>query len=377
MSHKVREKELRLKVVRLDSFEQIQEFNVQWNDLLNSSKDDHVFLTLEWLSSWWKHFGAQRELFLLAVEDKNRILAVAPLMATTYRLFGIQIRRIEFIGTPTSDYHTFILADKSQKCARIILDYVKDCSWDCIELKSIPEDSETASALRVVSKESFDLRERVLDVCPYVPLPATFEEYHQQLHYKMRKNMRRTERNLRKEHRVEFKPHTEMGSLEDAMDAFFKLHQQRWQSKGYSGIFSTQALRDFHLEVAKRFDEKGWLRLYFLTVDDKPVSVEYSFRYKQKLFDYLTGFDPAYSRYGVGNLTLMHAFERTIESGSYEFDFMRGDHAYKDQFNALIRKNIELSAIRRRPVPMVYDWLVRKDALAPLSERLRKHIAWS
>ena len=350
---------------------------MDWNDLVDRSKDNHIFLTLEWLATWWKYFNAGRKLHLLAIKDKDRILAVAPLMDSTYRFFGVRLRRIEFIGSPMSDYHSFVLTTKGLECTKLFLDSLNNLTWDCIELRSIPESSETANALRAVSQQSFKLKERVLDLCPFVPLPGTIDEYFQSLSPRMRQNLRRRERNLRREHKVEFLSYTKVADLDRAMRVFFELHQQRQQSKGYLGKFSDQVLRDFHLEVAKRFAEKGWLRLYFLIIDDKPASVEYSFKYNQSLHAYLSGFDPRYSRYGVGHITIVHAIERSIRRGSEEFDFMRGDHSYKNRFNALIRKNIEFSAVRRRPAPIFYDWLVRGDRTSSLAEKLRNYVRLS
>ena len=363
-----------MKVVQLDSFDEIREFGIHWNNLVESSKDNHIFLTLEWLATWWKYYRAHRELVLLAVKDNDKVLAVAPLMESTYELFGFKLRKIEFIGTPASDYHSFILTEKSPSCVRMFLDYINGYSnaWDCMELKEIPENSETANALRTMPEEPLKLKERVLNICPSVPLSNTFEEYFQKLGKNMRKNLRRWEKRLKKEHKVKFKMYYEIGSVEETMNTFFELHQKRWQSESYSGLFVNQTFRDFHLEAAKRFAEKGWLCLCFLTVDDEPVSAVYAFEYGQKVGGYLTGFDPEYSKHRVGHLAFMHLIKNCIKRGLKELDFMRGGESYKNLWNPLIRRNIELRAIRGKPIPKVYDWVLGSDALSFLRRKFGK-----
>lgn len=366
-----------MKVLQLDSFEQISDLGFHWNKLLESSKDNHIFLTLEWLATWWKYYRAHRELVLLAVKDNNKVRAVAPLMASTYKLFGFKLRKIEFVGTPVSDYHSFILTENNHACVRLFLDYINEYSnaWDSLELREIPENSETANTLREMSEDPLKLKERIFNTCPWVPLPSTFEEYFQKLGKNMRKNLRRWEKRLRKEHKVEFKMYNEIGTAEETMKTFFELHRKRWQSKSYSGLFVDQTFRNFHLEVAKRFAERGWLHLCFLTVDDEPISAVYAFEYGQKVGGYLTGFDLEYSEYRVGHLTFMHLIENCIERGLKEFDFMRGGESYKNHWNPLIRRNIEVRAIRGTVIPKVYDWILGSNTLSSVRGKLGNRLS--
>jgi CelD/BcsL family acetyltransferase involved in cellulose biosynthesis len=361
-----------LKVVQLEGFDRTREYGIIWDDLVANSKDNHIFLTQEWLDAWWKHFGRNRRMLLLAVEEKDRILAAAPLMNSTYTMLGLKLRNIEFIGTPHSDYHSFVLTEQDQACAGLLLNHLNSLAWDCVELKNVPEDTETAHALTAFTGQNLKLKMRVFDICPFLTLPRTPQEYSQNLSYKLRQNLRRNEKNLRKEHEVEFIEYHEVGTLEESMDVFFRLYQKRWESKGSSGKFADPVLRDFHLEVAKRFSEKGWLRLYFLTVDGEPVDAEYCFVYNRKLYSYMSGFDPVYGRYGVGNLSTYLSIEDCIKRGLNEFDFMRGDHSYKNRFATLNRRNIEMSSIRWKVIPKAYEWLVRSDLIPSLSKRLRE-----
>lgn len=362
-----------MRVIQLDSFDQIGEFGVRWNDLLKNSRDNNIFMTWEWLTTWWKYYRTNRELVLLIVEDNRKIIAAAPLMVSTYRLFGFRLGIMEFIGTPAADYHAFMLAERSLSCARAFLSYIKEhlVTWDCMALKEIPGDTETASVLRASSKAPLKLKERPLDLCPSILLPSTFEEYFRYLGRAKRKKLGQWERRLKREYKMEIKMYDDIGSVEAAMKAFFDLHQRRWQAKGSAGLFVDEAFRAFHLDVAERFAEREWLRLYFLTVDDEPVSAWYAFSYGDKLYSYLSGFDPRFSDYGVGNLIIGHLVKTCIEKGFKEFDFMRGGHPYKSQWNTTIRRNIELSATRWKPVPKAYEWLVRSNILPSLSGRLR------
>lgn len=361
-----------MKIIELKNFSQIEDYGVSWDYLLNISRDNHIFLTREWLETWWKHFGANKELLLLAVEEGGKILAVAPLMKTKYKLLKIGLNVIEFIGSPHSDYHSFILVKEPFRCVSTIMNYINEQNWDCIELKNIPEDSETSKVLNSRLRDNIKLKQSVIDICVFVRLPKTLEEYLLMVPKKIQTNMFRREKKLKSTHKIEYKSFIDLNlSIEKAMEIFFTLHQKRWQSKGYKGVFANCHLRNFHMDVAKKFSERGWLNLFFLCSDGEPIAAEYAFQYKNKCYLYLTGFDPKYAKFGIGILSQFYAIQYSIRNGLKEFDMMRGYHPYKMQWGSRIRRNLELNAVRWKPVPKAYEWIVKRNVIPSLSNWLR------
>lgn len=348
-----------MKVTAL-TFEEFLDLRTEWNSTLQQSLDNHIFLTWEWLSCWWKYHGNKRDFLLVTITDRKKILAAAPLMKTEYNLFGIKLKKIEFIGTPKSDYQSFLLTGKEPKYVKTIFKYVNHISpdWDCFEFEEVPKDSETACILRTVSKEPFKLEEETGSLCSRIILPSRFKDYFQELGSNWRRNMRRWEKKLNQDFKVNFKICDNGETIDDNMKIFFDLHQKRWLSQGHPGAFADKTVRNFHHDLARSFAEKGWLKLCFLTLNDEPVSTIYAFKYSQKMFSYLSGFDPQYSNYRVGHLVFLHFIEYAVNNGIKEFDFMRGGESYKRLWNPMIRKNLKLTAIRKAFIPIVYNWIM-------------------
>jgi CelD/BcsL family acetyltransferase involved in cellulose biosynthesis len=359
------------------NFEQFLNYKAEWDDALQRSGDNHIFLTWEWLSTWWKHFGNERIFRLITVCDGEKLIAAAPLMSSKYKLAGLKLTKMELVGTPAADYQTFLLADKKAECASLMLDYAsgKGSRWDCIEFEDVPEDSETLKTLDACSPQKLKFEERNLNICPYITLPTRFEDYLQGLGSNFRRNLRRWEKKTKSDFKLDFHIHKDLNTLDKAMRKFFYLHQIKWQSENRAGVFANQKFREFHLSVARSFAEKGWLNLCFLTLNDEPVSAIYAFKYRNKMFNYLTGFDPKYSEYRVGHLLFLYSIKDSIEKGLSEFDFMRGDESYKQQWNTLIRNNLEVRTVKRRFVPIVYDFITKKEVLTPLVTSLGKHLS--
>jgi len=365
-----------MKIEEVNDFQSLKDC---WNNLLKMSLlGDNVFLTWEWLSTWWKHFGDGRKLLLLKVEDGDEVIAIAPLMLSKYKMpfFGT-IKKVEFLGVRHSDYNNFIILKKEVGCLRLILDYLMNAvkDWDWIELKEIPETSENAGYMeKLFSNVPSELRldHRVCNICPYILLPNSYENLTAKLSKKMKKNIRSYLRKAKANHNVEFKKFDEAGfSVNEAMQVFMQLHKARRAMEGKDGAFKDATFRDFHLEVAKIFASKGWLGLYFLMMDGKPVSAQYNFEYGRKIYYYLGGFDPSYAEYSVGNLTINFVLERGIKDGFVEYDMLRGDELYKRLWTSNYRRNFEFRLVPENLHSRFYSWLTWSNAINNLAGKLK------
>jgi CelD/BcsL family acetyltransferase involved in cellulose biosynthesis len=193
--------------------------------------------------------------------------------------------------------------------------------------------------------------------CPFMALPKTYETFLNGLSRNQRKNLYRTGRRLKETFEVEFVDYSKLESFPDGMSFLFDLHQKRWESRGLPGIFADQKVRDFNLDVSKKLFERKWLSLFLLRLSGKPVSATYGFKYRSKFCEYVTGFEPSYNKYNVGNLLRAHMVNQFIEEGLNEFDFMRGAEEYKERWNTTIRWN-RRAILTRKGFPSAFrNWL--------------------
>lgn len=350
-----------LRVREINEYDEIIEMREQWSDVLRRSRDNNIFLTWEWLSTWWKHYGKGRELVILLAHDGERLAAIAPLMHSVNGISGFRLSKIGFF-TEHTDYRNFILAEKEAECLKLFLKYLNTLDWDSLEFRDIPETAESLALLRKMLTEDYALNEFVSSECPYLPLPASWDVLAKSLSGNMRRNLRRRMKRLKEEYEVAFGRQDGIDSLRQGMKTFFFLHQKRWASKGLRGSFGEDPrFRDFLLDIARCFAEKQWLNLSFLTANDEPISAALCFEYNRILYYYHPGFDPEYSKYGVGNLLIMRLIQDSIQRGLDEFDFLRGDEDYKNDWTSLSRSSFEVRSVRSRLLPMLYDRVTRSE----------------
>jgi CelD/BcsL family acetyltransferase involved in cellulose biosynthesis len=344
-----------MKIKEINDYQDFLALKDEWANLLEKCQLS-VFSTWEWLSTWWKNFGGDKRLVLLLAIDNDRIIGIAPLMYSARKIFGLRRGKISFIGIPHTDYHDFIIANKIEKCLQLFIDYLKQLpeKWNYLELSEIPENSKSIPILTKLSKTL-----KPFTRCPYKPLPESRDAFWNSLGSDMRRNLRRYIKKTKKEFHVEFADYSDSQLCTEGMHWLFELHQKRWRSKGLSGAFADEKVRNFHLEVAKIFARRMQLRLFLLKLSNKPVAAIYGFKDKKRFYLYLSGFDPEYSQYRVGNQIIAYTMEKCIEEGLSEFDFMRGGETYKGFWKTLSRWNYT-AIITRDIFSTASHWLYTK-----------------
>jgi CelD/BcsL family acetyltransferase involved in cellulose biosynthesis len=342
-----------MEIIEIDNYPDFFNLKECWNEVLLKSPHS-IFSTWEWLSTWWRHFGIDKKLVLLLAQEDDKILGIAPLMYSVHSMFGLRMGKIEFIGTPDSDYNDFILAYKKEQCMKLFVEFLYDLSekWNCIDLWDIPEDAQSLPLLRKLTKTL-----KPFHACPFVDLPKSYGALLGSLSARQRKHIRQEFRQLEKDFKVDFLDYSSSQSISDGMNTFFDLHQKRWNTAGLPGVFADQESRNFHLDVARSFSQKGLLGLFLLELSGKPVAAHYGFKYLGKFYSYLSGFDPQYSKYSVGSLLIAQTMRNCIESGLVEFDFMRGAEEYKDRWNAKSRWNSQAILARNGKLASLEHWI--------------------
>src|SRR5215472_11459827 len=100
-----------MNVQRIDNLEQFLSMREEWNALLQSSKSNCVFLTHEWLSSWWKHLADGRRLSIVTANDIGELVGILPVAVRAPQYARMMPRVLEFLGSGVigSDYLDMII----------------------------------------------------------------------------------------------------------------------------------------------------------------------------------------------------------------------------------------------------------------------------
>jgi CelD/BcsL family acetyltransferase involved in cellulose biosynthesis len=345
-------------VERITTTEAFQALAPEWNALLARSRADCVFLTWEWLFTWWKHFHLERELSILTVREGGELVGLAPFMLRTTRLAGFPFKSFEFLGNSTvgSDYLDVIVDERRRLAVlRALTAYVNALGIRLDLVQMARQDAEVLAVAADLVQGGWRRIELRTHVCPFIRLRGhTWDSYLETLGRAHRANLRRRLRQAHGKFDLVFARAETNEERRAALQALIRLHLARWRDRGVSEAFATPALVAFHDEVTALALARGWLRLYVLALDTVPVASLYGLRYGRTFSFYQSGFDPAFARWSVGLITMALAIQQAIAEGADEYDMLHGDEAYKFLW---AREQRELSRLELYP-PTASDLVV-------------------
>ena len=353
------------------SFRDLRE---EWTGLLDRSPADCLFLTWEWLYTWWTHLGAGRRLFIVTVRRGGELIAIAPLAISAGRRASLApLSSLTFLGTGSvgSDYLDVIVARDREAEAYEGLARCLAAQPFALHLAQIHRGTSAIAGLAGrLARLGWRCAERPADFCPFIPIrDLSWGAYLASLDGHHRSNWKRRLANLGKAFAMHFERVETEGQRAEALGAFFALHSQRWEGRGGSTAFYSDALREFHEAWTRVALGRGWLRFFLMRLDGRPVGAIYGFRYRGTFGFYQTGFDPAYARHGIGQVMIGLSIKSAIEEGADEYDLLHGTERYKSDWARCTR---ELSRIEAYPPSLrgrVHDRLVALDGRARRAAR--------
>ncbi|MEW5766871.1 MAG: GNAT family N-acetyltransferase [bacterium] len=318
-----------------------------WNQALASSGSDNVHSTFEWLSTWWKHFGEDKQLLVILVKEDDRLLGIAPLMIESVPRIKklLPHRTIRFLGEGPSDYADFIINGDKAQVIGLILDHLRKRAnrWDEIDLVEIREDSpNTESLVGEAAKRGFNPQIISGVNCCYLPLNQDWETYFSSLDKRHKTAINRVIRKAgREEGGIEFVRKHPPEDLDYLMDKIVEIHRQRSQVKERASLFETKEA--FVREAVSSFAERGWTDLSTLEIGGKVAAYSLGFDYQNVVYIWNVAFDPTYKSFAPGLLTFRFLIENCMNNGHQEFDFMRGEEPYKEEWTKLTRRNYRIT----------------------------------
>lgn len=370
-----------MKVTLYNTWTELQPLSAEWNQMLAESRSDTIFLTWEWCKAWWGAYGGGRTLFVLAAREGNELVGLAPFYVDTSQHWYGKWNCLRIIGggSGDSDYlDCFSKPGFERQALASFLEFLEsaDDYWDWIQIESVPQGSPCLAALgeltvgRGWSFSSEDIPTATLE------LPQKWELYLQQLRPRVRTKIRSA---LTLLERIDVTP-TECGTVEEIdgwLAQLFDLHTRRWRKRNGPGVFRSQPRRLFYREVSRSALQKGWLAFHRLSWGERPLALQYGFRYHKHFYVLQEGYDPAFEKLRPGIALRGWVMRDEIEQGSAEYDFLAGTARHKLDWGAC-RKNSQVIRLAKKPraiwismaIPSLYK-SIRENAGDLVPQRIR------
>jgi len=353
------------------SVAQWHEHAPEWQALMARSQADPLFLSFEWLSSWWSCFGDSlgqspevlafyrgTQLAGLAPLYRQRVLRNGFLPAHSVQMMGLAWRDPE----PLISEYLDVIGEEAdlellrEACVRQLL---TDTAWSEFVIGFTASAARWCEAYqRCAGSARHYVREIDRSVAYQADLSGGFAAYLAGLEQSTRRSLWNLRHRLGSAAQVQVESVAPEG-IERAFQDLNRLHQLRWQRPAFTG----RRLR-FHTTLAQRLSARGELALSRLRVAGDVVSVLYDIRKGPRQYNIKMAFDPAFSsRVSLGLIHLGFAMEAASEQGVTLYDLLAGPGRANDYKRHLSQARRALSCVQmlRGPLlPRLYRWRDRR-----------------
>ncbi len=300
-----------------------------WRAVFDEAGQPSPFLSWEWQSGWWTSFGAGRRLRLLEARDgAGRSCGYLALAEPGGLRPG---RRWLLLGNGlcgADGLDVLVSGREAGEARAALLSAALDASgWDLLDLEDLPCGSPTVRVIvDLAASRGLSARVARRFACPGFALRGTFREHLARLRRRETYGRRVRWMSRQPGFRIEV---AAPGEARAAMLDFLRLHRLRWGAAGGSYAIPSAAVEAFHLALAPALAERGWLRLYRLFLSGSAVAAVYGLELGRRFFFYQSGSDPAWSARSPGLVLLGRTVEDAYARGLTDYDFLRGEEAYK------------------------------------------------
>lgn len=299
-----------------------------WKQLWRDAQSANPFLSWEWQRSWAASHAERAEPLIVAQPFADGRLAGLLALQRTRR-HGLW--RMEMLAQASDGDEWDCLLHPAAPAAtarRLVEVALRQRRWDWLEIDSVPPGGPLAAALTPLGARS-----EAGPALPYLALPATLaallDSHSPNFRSEVRRRRRRFERLVPGAHLecVE----TSRG-MQAGMAELFRLHERRRAQRGERSVYESAEARAFHLRAAAQLAASGRCRLYLLCSGGAVVAALYGLVWGRRFLYYQSGFDPAFADHSPGTVLLAGVAEDCIRRGERQFDFLRGEEAYKNRW---------------------------------------------
>jgi CelD/BcsL family acetyltransferase involved in cellulose biosynthesis len=342
-------------VLEINDVEELSQYRLAWNVLLPETPGASFFHTIDWLETYWRHFGHNQKLRVLVVRSAGAVVGIVPLCVRKehYRLGTLRV-----LTYPLDNWGTWFGPIGPHPAATMLaaMQYIGHAKrdWDMIELRwTGPETTDCGRVARSMRAANLFSAKNEYQTTSIVDLPENWDAYVASKSSSLRRQFRRTLKHLFDERRGEFVRHRPAPAREGDGDPRWDLYEMcelaalaSWQGSATNGNTITHdRVRDYCRDAHRAAARLGMVDVNILQMDGRPVAFLYNYIYQGRITALRTGYDASAGHDGIGSGLILKSIEDSISRGDQMIDFGPGEREHKRRLRTRTEASYRLSYV--------------------------------
>jgi CelD/BcsL family acetyltransferase involved in cellulose biosynthesis len=309
-------------VDRFTRLDQLEALRSRWVQLYEIDPHSNLFVSWDWLYACLA--SEKKPWVILGVrQDALPYLAFLPLSFERHPLRSPFNRELHLGPSPRADFTGMLgMPGEEARFVPALAHEIERLPWESLTLSNCA-DRRIGTLIAEFGQNCYRFVPADPTACPFVDLPATWEEYlrsrGRSTRATIRKHLRRLER--MPEYRLHFAP---LSEAEGAIEGLLQLHSMRWRQK-------VRKWRRVFGEFLARCYAAGRFAVCAMYQGSTPIAAQGFFIEpgQRKIVAYMIAHNPAYARYSPGTMLTCASIRHAIETGYDTYSFSLGAQAYK------------------------------------------------
>ncbi|MGM0577621.1 MAG: GNAT family N-acetyltransferase [Myxococcota bacterium] len=342
----------------------------EWRALVDSSPDATLFETWEWITTWLDHFWRDRPLAFLEVRRRGTLVGVAPLLDD---------RRGE-IWHPGSmvlpvnahaKWSDLVHGGDAASVLEAVLWHAR--RFHPQQTLALPRQRVDSAVTQAIREEPLPMghgmRVHAVRGAPSVRNPGGRAAWEAGLHKKVRHELKRKARRIRRDHDVVMRVVTRPEDVDAALDQVLYVEDRSWKAVEDTSLTTEPGIEAFYRDLAHRLARAGWWRQYLLYVDGEPAAHLFGAVFNGRYFAMKTSYDGTLRRLSPGLLLMHEAIGRSLDDGLASFELLGEPSRWKAEMSDHVVEQADICLFG--PANVRCRWCAARDMhLKPLAKRM-------
>ncbi len=305
-----------------------------WNALWQETRQASFFHSLDWLRTYWHHFGQRQKLRTLLVYADGRPVGILPL---TVRTEKTRLGPMRVLAYPLDDWGTFYGPIGPNPTVTLLagLRHIRRTprDWDLLDLRHVDrhgtDGGRTPTAMQQVGLDGYP---QPWAQAPQVELTTDWQDYWRSRPKKFRHNVERCRRRLEKRGETRLLRYRPEGGIcgdddprWDLYNACVQIARQSWQGSSRSGTtLCHECVCDYLHDAHEAATRRGAVDMCLLLLDDRPIAFVYHYQHEGRVYALRKGHDPAFASLGPGVVLQQMILEDSCRRGDRLVDLGAG-----------------------------------------------------
>jgi hypothetical protein len=263
-------------------------------------------------------------------------VAVLPLLADRSLFCGLPARQLVAAANTHSCRFDLVAEDGAAAGRAFLAHLLGKPGWELLRLVDVPERGNAWQLHRAAIELGLPVGAWESQRSPYLSLPASYAELLAGKSPLFRANLRRRRRQLERLGSLSVERVTGGTRLLERLEEGLALERSGWKGAEGTAIAQHAPTRAFYTELARTAARHGYLALFFLRLDGRPIAFHYGLVDRGVYYVPKLAYDEALRGCSPGLVLVEAAIQDAIARGLRGYDFLGTEAEWKGKWSSRV-----------------------------------------